>query len=94
MGARRGAWTLARVITAIASVVAGIIFLGILLVVLEARQSNDIVNALTDAARWLAGPFDGIFKLDSAKWTVALNWGIAAVVYVAVARLIARALAR
>jgi hypothetical protein len=93
-GAHQGAWTLARIITTIANVVAAIIVAGIALIVFDAHQSNQIVNAVTDAARWLTGPFDGMFTLDSAKWTIAVNWGIAAAVYLAVAHFIANRLAR
>jgi hypothetical protein len=92
--ARRGAWTLARLVNLVASVVAGIIVVGILLVVLEAHRSNDVVNAVLDAARFLAGPFKDIFSLDSHKATTAVNWGIAAAVYLVVGGLIARLLRR
>lgn len=89
-----GGLAVARVVKAIAGIVAAIIVAGILLVVLEANKSNDIVAAVLDAARWLVGPFKGVFDLDSAKATVAVNWGLAAVVYLAVAALIARLVAR
>jgi hypothetical protein len=92
--ARRGAWTLARLVNLVAGVVATIVVLGILLVVLEANRSNDIVNAALDAARWLAGPFKDLFTLDNHKTEVAVNYGIAAVVYLAVGGLIARLLRR
>ena len=68
--------------------------LGIVLVVLGANTSNAIVEAVRDAARFLAGPFDGLFTLDSNKAEKAVNWGIAAVVWYAVAHLIARLLLR
>lgn len=67
---------------------------GILLVVLDANPRNDIVEALTDAARWLAGPFHDLFSIDSRKWRIAVNWGLAAIVYSALARLLARLVAR
>ena len=76
-----------------AGVVAAIIVAGILLFVLKANPSNDIVSAVHDAARALVGPFDGMFKLDSAKATLAVNWGIAALVYLIVGALIARLIA-
>jgi hypothetical protein len=85
---------LARLVTLVAAVVAAIIVIGILLVVLGANQSNTLVEAGTDAARWLAGPFRDLFTFDSHKTTIAVNWGIAAVVYLAAGRLIARLLAR
>jgi hypothetical protein len=85
---------LARLVTLVAAGVAAIIVIGILLVVLGANQSNELVKAVMDAARWLAGPFRDLFSFDSHKTTVAVNWGIAAAVYLAIGRLIARLLVR
>ena len=87
-------FALARVIRLSGSAVAGLIVVGILLVVLDANPRNDIVEALTDAARWLADPFRGLFDLKSNDGQVAANWGLAAVVYFALSRVIARLLAR
>jgi hypothetical protein len=86
--------TLARVVTLVAAIVAGIIVIGILLVVVGANQSNELVKAVMDAARWLAGPFRDLFSLNGHKATIAVNWGIAAAVYLVVGRLIARLLVR
>ena len=85
---------LARVIALIGSLVAGVIVVGILLVVFDASQRADVVEWIIDAARWLAGPFHGLFDLDSNKWQTGVNWGLAAIVYSAISRLVARALAR
>jgi hypothetical protein len=84
------AGAVARLIVLVAWIAAGIIVAGILLVVFNANQGNDIVSAIHDAARWLVGPFDGMFTLDSSKTTIAVNWGIAAVVYLIVAAMLAR----
>jgi hypothetical protein len=92
--ARRGMWGLARIVSLITTVVVGLIVVGIVLVLLEANQGNDIVNWLVDAAKWLVGPFDNVFKLDGTKARVAVNWGLAAVLYVIVGGLIARVLRR
>lgn len=91
---RSGGLALARVVRLVGSVVAGLIVLGILLVVLDANSRNDLVQWITDAARWLAGPFHNLFEIDSREWRVGVNWGLAAVAYLAVSRLIARLLAR
>ena len=85
---------LARIVRLAAMIVAGILVAGILLFVLGANQSNDIVSAVMDAGRWLAGPFDGLFSLDSAKWELAVNWGIAAAVYSLIGNVIAGLLVR
>ena len=89
-----GLFTLARVVALIGSLVAAVIVVGILLVVFEASKDADIVRWITDAAEWLVTPFKGLFDLDSQKWQTALNWGLAAVVYFAISRVIARVLAR
>jgi hypothetical protein len=92
--ARRGAWGLARIITTIAGILAGAIVLGIVLVVLEANRSNDLVDLVLDIARFLAGPFKEMFDIDNGKVQVAVNWGLAAVAYLIVGSLIARLLRR
>jgi hypothetical protein len=81
---------LARLVRLIAWVLAAIIVAGILLIVLSANPSNSIVSTVHDAARSLVGPFDGMFKPHDHKLAIAINWGIAALVYVIVGSLIAR----
>jgi hypothetical protein len=93
-GAAMARASLARFVILVASVVALILIAGIVLVVLEANRSNDIVQIVRDAASFLAGPFDGLFTLDSNKAEKAVNWGIAAVVWYAIGRVIARLLIR
>jgi hypothetical protein len=85
---------LARLIRLAAWVLAGIIVAGILLIVLSANPSNSIVSSVHDAARWLVGPFNGMFKPDDHKLAITINWGIAALVYVIVGSLIARLVVR
>jgi hypothetical protein len=75
-------------------ILAAILVIGILLVVFEANPSNDIVDAVLDAARFLSGPFDDLFEPDERKLRIALNWGLAAIVYVFLGRLIDRLLLR
>ena len=93
-GARRGAWGLARLVMLLAWLVALAIAAGILLVVLKANPTNGVVQAVTDAGRWLAGPFKNMFSIHDVRTATAVNWGIAAVVYLAVASLVARLLRR
>ncbi len=66
--------TLARVVRLIVGIVVLIIVAGIVLVLLQANPANTIVSDVHDAARWLAGPFDGIFSFDNAKVALAVNW--------------------
>jgi hypothetical protein len=90
----QGADLLVRVVQLVLSIVVAIIVAGILLVVLKANAANSIVSEVHSWARWLAGPFDGMFSFHSANDTVAVNWGIAAAVYLLVGGLIARLIGR
>ena len=85
---------MARAVILAATAVAAVLLLGIALVVLEANPANDLVQFVRDAARFLAGPFDDLFNLQRHKVEIAVNWGIAAVVWYAAGRLIARVLLR
>jgi hypothetical protein len=92
--ARRGLSGVARIVSLITSVVVGLILIAIVLVLLDANQSNGIVNWLVDAGRWLSQPFHNIFQPSGTKARVAINWGVAAVIYAIVGSLIARVLRR
>jgi hypothetical protein len=85
---------LARAVTAAAAVAAAIIVLAILLHVLNANPSNDLVDATHRAGSWLSSPFHGIFSPRDGDVRMALNWGLAALVYLVVARFIARVVVR
>ena len=83
---------IARIVRIVAGLVVGLIVIGIALIVLGANESNSIVSTLLDGARWLVHPFRDVFHLDGTKANVAVNWGLAAVVYAVAAALIVRLL--
>jgi drug/metabolite transporter (DMT)-like permease len=85
---------LSRVVTVAAGIAAALIAIGILFVVLEGNQDNGLVSASTDAAKFLAGPFDELFMPKSRKLGVGVSWGIAAVVYLVVGQVVAGLLDR
>jgi hypothetical protein len=93
-GAENARAGLARAVSIAGTIVAAIIVIAILLVVLGANGSNDIVKAVHDAGQWLAGPFQHLFDFKRHKVEVAVNWGIAAVVWFLLSRVIARVLMR
>jgi hypothetical protein len=93
-GFASSAGLLARVVRLVVSVIVLIIVAAILLVVLKANPSNSIVSEVHGWASSLAGPFDGLFSFHSARVAIAVNWGIAAVVYLLVGGLITRVLGR
>ena len=92
--ARKGLWGAARIVRLITSLVVGLLLLAIVLVLLEANRDNAIVEALLDAGAWLAEPFDNVFSMDSRKERIAVNYGLAALVYGIAGALIARLLRR
>jgi hypothetical protein len=87
-------YTLARLIRTLASLIALVIVAAIVLFILGANPSNGIVSAIHDAGAWLVGPFKNLFSIHNAKLAMAVNWGLAALVYLVVGHLIATLLAR
>jgi hypothetical protein len=71
-----------------------VIVAGIVLVLLDANLGNVIVRDIHDAASFLAGPFKNVFNPKSHKVNIAVNWGLAAIVYLLVGSLIAGLLVR
>ena len=86
--------TLARIVRIVTAVVVGFIVVGIALHLLDANSGNALVGFVYDVAGWLVTPFKGLFNVDGAKLQLALNWGIAAIVYAIVGGLISSLLAR
>jgi hypothetical protein len=84
---------LARIVRIVTAVVVGFIVVGIALHLLDANSGNAIVGFVYDVAGWLVTPFKGLFSPDGAKLKLAVNWGLAAIVYAIVGSLIARLLA-
>jgi anti-sigma factor RsiW len=80
--------TIVRMIRLVVGVAVLLIALGIAFVALKASPANTIVSHVHDWASWLTTPFHNMFHVQGARGTLALNWGIAIVVYLAVAWLI------
>jgi hypothetical protein len=86
-----GILALARLIMAIATVIALLIVAAILLRDLDANATNSLVKAVHNAANFFAGSFTGLFKeTGHPKRALTINWGIAAVVYLIVGAVISR----
>jgi hypothetical protein len=71
-----------------------IIVVAIVLFLVGANPSNQIVSAIHDAGAWLAGPFKNLFSIHNAKLAMAVNWGLAALAYLIVGHIIASLLVR
>jgi hypothetical protein len=62
--------------------------------VLEANRDNGIVDFFVNVGEFLVEPFDNVFDLERRKVEVAVNWGLAAIVYSIIGGLIAKLLRR
>ena len=87
-------YALARAVRTATTVAVVLLVIGILIHVLGANTSNGVVSALNDAAKWLAQPFQNVFRIHNAKAKIGVNWGLAAVVYAIAGGIIASMLAR
>ncbi|NUR58092.1 MAG: hypothetical protein HOV87_05255 [Catenulispora sp.] len=67
-----------------AVIIAIIIVAHIVFVLLDANPGNDIVHTDADWAAWFATWFLDLFTPDDHKLNIVLNYGIAAVFYLAV----------
>ena len=79
-----GLLMVARIVRLLAWGVALFILAGILLIVFDANLGNTIVRHVIDWSRTLVGPFKDLFSPSGRKAKVAVNWGIAAAVYLVV----------
>jgi hypothetical protein len=86
--------TIARLVRLLVGIAVALIVAAILLRVLGANATNTIVRDIHDAGRWLVGPFNNLFSIKGPKLSIAVNWGIAALVYLVVGGFIARLIAR
>ena len=85
---------LARIVRALAGLVALVIVVAIVLFLVGANSSNTIVSDIHDAGAWLVGPFKNLFSIHKPKLAMIVNWGLAALVYLIVGHTIASLLAR
>ena len=60
------------------------------LALMQRRDVSKVAFVVVTGDRGLAGPFNGLFSLKHHKVEVAVNWGVAALVWLLLARLIAR----
>lgn len=85
-----------RLVATIVRVVTGLIALAIVIAIVfkvtDANRDNSIVEFFFDLGDKLVGPFDGMFNAESRKTEVAINWGIAAAVWLFAGQIIARLL--
>jgi len=90
-----GIVALARVVMVIATLIVALIVLAIVLRDVDANPANSVVKGIHDAANFFASPFNDLFKeTGHYKRAITINWGVAAVLYLAAGILVSRAIAR
>lgn len=85
---------LARLIRLLTTIAVALIAVGILLFIFSANGHNVVVSDIHTAARWVVGPFHNVFHVKGHKANLALNWGIALVIYALIGSFLARLLSR
>ncbi|MEI8412435.1 MULTISPECIES: hypothetical protein [unclassified Kribbella] len=90
-GVRRLRNLIASLIWLVAVIAAAVLALGALFTALDqTNQSNEIVRWVLERGHDLVGPFKDLFRLETAKNTLLVNWGIAALVYLIAGKIIER----
>lgn len=90
-GVKRIRNLVASLVWLLAVLAAAVLALGALFTALDqANQSNEIVRWVLERGHDLVGPFKDLFRLETAKNTLLVNWGIAALVYLIVGKIIER----
>jgi hypothetical protein len=88
-GVRRVSDTAAAAVRVIAMIICVLLALHIAFVVFSANHDNSIVRTVNDWADWFAWRFRDIFVPKDERVGVLVNYGIAAVVYLIVGRVLA-----
>ena len=91
LGCRRVRNLIASLVWLVAVLAAAVLALGALFTALDqANQSNEIVRWVLERGHDLVGPFKDLFRLETAKNTLLVNWGIAALVYLIAGKIVER----
>ncbi|TWD75354.1 hypothetical protein FB561_6792 [Kribbella amoyensis] len=90
-GVKRLRNLIASLIWLLAVLAAAVLALGALFTALDqTNQSNEIVRWVLERGQDLVGPFKDLFRLETAKNTLLVNWGIAALVYLIAGKIVER----
>jgi len=89
-----GVMLLARVVMAVASLIALLIALAIVLRDVDANSANTIVKGIHEGANFFAGAFTGLIRFSGhPKRAITVDWGIALLVYLIVGAIVSRMIA-
>jgi hypothetical protein len=90
-----GVLVLARVVMAVAVVIALLIGLAVVLYDVDANARNSIVKGVHEGANFFAGSFTGLITFSGhTKRELTVDWGIALLAFLIVGAVLARLIAR
>jgi hypothetical protein len=81
---------ISRVVSAVFGIIALVLILHIVFVMAGVNSDNGIVRALSDFAGFLAWGFKNLFTNANIKLQTFLNYGLAALVYLAIGAVLSR----
>ena len=91
---RGGAYTLARVLNTIGLAIVGVIVAYILLTLLEANPDNSVAILVRQLAEYFNLGLANLFLLDDPRWMIGLNYGVAALIWLAITTVVVRLVRR
>jgi hypothetical protein len=91
---RGGAYTLARVLNTIGLAIVGVIVAYILLTLLEANPDNTVAILVRQLAEHFNLGLANLFLLDDPRWMIGLNYGVAALIWLAITTVVVRLVRR
>ncbi|THV30965.1 hypothetical protein E9998_05890 [Glycomyces paridis] len=80
-----------HIVTIVFGLIALVILLHLAFVLLEANPGNPLVDFIADLANWFSWLFRDMFTIDDPKARAVVNYGLAALVFLAVGGAIAGA---
>jgi hypothetical protein len=90
-----GVLLIARLVMSIASLIALLIALAIVLRDVDANSTNTIVKGIHEGANFFAGSFTGLIRFSGhPKQAITIDWGIALVVFLIVGAIVSSLIAR
>jgi hypothetical protein len=90
MNERSSGSGITRIVSAVFALIAIILIVHIVLVFADASATSTMVKDVGDVAAKLAWGFKSLFSFDSAKLTVFVNYGLAALAYLLVGGVLVR----
>jgi hypothetical protein len=89
-----GVLLLARLVMAVASLIALLIALAVVLRDVDANTTNTIVKGIHEGANFFAGAFTGLIRFSGhPKRAITVDWGIALIVYLVLGAIVSRVIA-